>query len=272
VDIDIKKYLELNKKLYNISTSALKAVYANGIPDTRIRAYRLIALLILVKNRKHFRAVQELCSLGYGEEASILVRSMTNALIDLAYINCNGKIELSRRFILYDWVIKKRKISNMDIIDKARAPKPLSREELKRWEDRKKEVYAEVEKFNKKFNVKNKNDWSGYTIRTKAEKAGKNIELLYHTIYAYNSNIEHGNVDALDKYIKTTDYNEINLLCEASDKYVKRNLSDSFNIFSNIVKIFCKAFRLNNMDKITEQELVNEFVHLYKDNEASKSK
>jgi predicted TIM-barrel fold metal-dependent hydrolase len=259
-----KRHINLNKKIYNISTNALRIVFNDGISDTNLKAYRLVALLILVKNRKHFKAVQELCSLGYGEEAAIIIRSMANALIDLAYISNNNKQLLAERFILYSWVIKKKKVSGLEIINAARPHFSQSQEELKKWENRVNEITCEVDKFYKKFSKTHKSDWSGFPIRIKAEKAGKNIELLYHTVYSYNSDIEHGNAEALDRYMKMHVPNKINILCEPNDRYVQEGLRESFNIFSNIVKIFCKAYKLNCMDKKIEKELMDEFILLHK--------
>lgn len=260
-----KELFELNKRLYDIVTSALEQMNARGLRDTEVNLYEVVLLSMVVKIRKHFKAAQELCKLGFGEEAGLVVRSMVNTLIDLTYIMQCGKEELSERFVRYDWIIKKCKIKIIEILDRFKKSSNNDKTKSEDWGKRKKEIFAEVKKFRKKYESKGREkDWSGFSIREKAEKAGKDMELLYHTVYRYNSDIDHGNASALNKYIHDTIPGKIEFLSEPSEAHVEENLQESFSVFIRIAKIFCEQFNLQGLSKEVEEQLVKDFRPLYK--------
>ncbi len=218
---------------------------------------------MLAKTRKHYNSIQELCKLGFAEEAGIIVRSMTNALIDLAYISRHGKKILSERFARFDWVIKGQKVEIRERMDKLCKAPSLKGDELKKWEERKKEIRVQIDKFRKDYkSERTKYDWSGYSIKTKAEKAGKGTKLLYHTVYRYNSDIEHSNATALDKYIDDDTPEKIQFLSEPGESHVEENLRESFNVFIRIAVIFFEQFGLEDFKKKTG-ELIKDYNKLY---------
>ena len=261
-----KEHLELNKRLYDLVTSAIEQINAKGLRDKELPLFSIIVISMLAKTRKHYNSIQELCKLGFGEEAGIIVRSMTNALIDLAYISKHDKRALSERFARFDWIIKGQKAEIGERMDKLCKVPSLKGEELKKWEDRKKEIRAHIDEFRKDYKSKeSKNDWSGYFIKTKAEKAGKGTELLYCTVYKYNSDIEHSNATALDKYIDDDTPGKIQFLSEPSESHVEENLRESFNVFVRIADIFFEQFGLEDFKKEIG-ELTKDYLKLYNKN------
>lgn len=258
-----KEHIELNRRLYSIVASAIEQVNAKGLRDTEVNLYGLIVLSILAKTRKHFNSVQELCKLGFGEGAGLIVRSMTNALMDLTYISRCGEDALSERFVRFDVVVRGHKIEIGEMLDKLCRTPSLKGEELKKWEENKKEVYSERDKFRKDYkSEQTKYDWSGYFIKTKSEKAGKDMKLLYHTVYRYNSDIEHSNATALDKYVKDDIPGKIQFLSEPSENHVEENLRENFDIFVRIANIFFEQFGLKDFSK-EANELTNDFLKCY---------
>ncbi len=266
VENKYKEHLELNKRLYNLVTSAIEQINAKGLRDEELDLFSLIVIPMLAKTRKHYNSIQELCKLGFGEEAGIIVRSMANALIDLTYISRCGKDDLSERWARFDWIIKGHKVEIAEMMDNRYNVPSLQGVELKKWEAIKNEIRDQIDKFRKDYKSEQpKYDWSGYSIKTKAEKAGKDMELLYHTVYRYNSDIEHSNATALDKYIDDDTPKKIQFLSEPGESHVKDNLRESFNVFIQIAIIFFEQFGLEDFKK-KSGELINDFLKLYKKN------
>jgi len=258
-----KEHLKLNKRLFDLVTSAIERINAKGVRDTELELFGIIVISILAKTRKHYNSIQELCKLGFGEEAGIIVRSMTNAFIDLAYISKCGKKVLAERWVRFDWIIKGQKTEIAEMMDKLCKVPSLKGEELKKWEERKKEIHAHIDGFKKDYKGgQTKYDWSGYSIKTKAEKAGKGPELLYHTVYRYNSDMEHSNATALDKYIDDDTPKKIQFLSEPGESHVEENLRESFNVFVRIAGIFFEQFGLEDFKKKTDK-LTKDFLRLY---------
>jgi len=257
-----KEHFKLNKRLYDLVTSAIEQINAKGLRDKELPLFSIIVISMLAKTRKHYNSIQELCKLGFGEEAGIIVRSMTNAFIDLAYIFKCGKKVLSERWARFDWIIKGQKTEIAEMMDKLCKVPALKGEELKKWEERKREIRAHMDEFRKDYKSKVKYDWSGYSIKTKAEKAGKGPKLLYHTVYRYNSDIEHSNAAALDKYIDDDTPRKIQFLSEPGESHVEENLRESFIVFVRIAEIFFEQFGLEDLKKEIG-ELTKDYLKLY---------
>lgn len=261
-----KGHLELNKRLYNLVTSAIEHINAKGLRDKEIPLFSIIVISMLAKTRKHYNSIQELCKLGFGEEAGIIVRSMTNAFIDLAYISKCGKKVLAERWVRFDWIIKGQKTEIAEMMDKLCKVPSLKGKKLEKWEERKKDISAHIDEFRKDYKSEHtKYDWSGYSIKSKAEKAGKGPELLYHTVYRYNSDIEHSNAAALDKYIDDDTPKKIKFMSEPGESHVEENIRESFNVFLRIAIIFFEQFGLEDYKKKTGR-LSKEFLKLHNKN------
>ena len=257
-----KEHLELNKRLYDLVTSAIEQINAKELRDKELLLFSIIVISMLAKTRKHYNSIQELCKLGFGEEAGIIVRSMANALIDLTYISRCGKDKLSERWVRFDWIIKGHKVEIREMMDNLCIAPSLEGDELKKWEERKKEIRSEIDRFRKDYKIEAKYDWSGYSIKTKAEKAGKNMELLYHTAYRYYSDIEHSNATALDKYIDDDTPKKIQILSEPGESHVEETLRESFNVFTGIAIIFFEQFGLEDFKK-ESGELIKDYNKFY---------
>ncbi|NQT06110.1 MAG: hypothetical protein HQ575_01070 [Candidatus Omnitrophica bacterium] len=257
-----KKHIQLNNKLHDIADLAIEQLDAKELSTTDVSMYELILLSIMAKSRKHYNAVQKLCISGFGEEAGLVVRSMANALIDIGYIAKCGKEKLSERFTRFSWIIKKRKIKIAEMLDEY-TKRFNSKEESEKWEKRKQEIFTEVKKFREDYKSKGKErDWSGCSIETKSERAGRGIELIYQTVYRYFSDIDHGNAEALDKYVQSSDIGGTKFLSEPSESHVEETLRESFRIYLAITEEFCKQFELKGFgEKI--KSLVKDFKDLY---------
>ncbi|MDP8212069.1 MAG: DUF5677 domain-containing protein [Candidatus Zapsychrus exili] len=259
-----KDNFSLNKELNDIVSEAIEVFNSKKLQEADVDLFGGISLSILAKNRKHYNSVQELCKLGFGEEAGLIVRSMTNALIDLTYIFRCGKDELSERFVRFDWVVKRHKIAIADMLDEHTYFIKKDQKKTEQWEQRREEVEAEVEKFYKDYKCEQtKHDWSGYSIKTKAKKAGKEIELLYNTVYRYNSDIEHSNATALNNYVKTDVPGSMQFMSEPGENHVEENLRESFNIYLRIAIIFFDYFKLSEFSE-KASKLTAEFLKIYK--------
>lgn len=78
----------------------------------------------------------------------------------------------------------------------------------------------------------------------------------------YNSDIEHSNAAALDKYIDDDTPKKIQFLSEPSESHVEENLRESFNVFLRIAIMFFEQFGLKDYKKKTEG-LTKDFLGLY---------
>ena len=274
IELKYQKHFDLNRRLYEIVTSAVEEINKRKLRTTQIGIYEKIVLLKLAKNRKHFSAVQELCKLGFGEEAILIIRSMINAVIDLTYISKRGKEKLSKRFIMYRWIIERKRIQSRELLEKFGALQKLEGAELEEWGKNKIEALAKAKKFSETYSGR-KSDWSGCSIEEKAQKtstkAKKGMEILYQTIYRYSSDIEHSNTVALANYIKKDIPGEEHLESEPREAYIKDNLEYSFILLANIAEIFYKCFGLDSYNESTKA-ILPDFYDLYKINAYSLKK
>ena len=140
------------------------------------------------KSLKTYRAIMLLCLHGYGEDASILLRSLMESAVHLSYISADPE-NRSRLFAEYDHILRKRFLD--DALRMGLIPEDRVKEERR-------EIlasYREVER-----NYPDKLSWSGKSIKEMARES----DLLWHygVVYRLSSDFVHASPSGIDHYLR----------------------------------------------------------------------
>lgn len=187
------------------------------------------------KALKTFEGVHNLCLMGWGEDAVILVRANINLLINLAYIlSDDNPGERAADFISHSYVERVKYLKNAHGVPAPWKPK-YSDEDLqaraKRWKD--------------------------IGIKQRAERVPKFPMFHYTQGYAFYSSMEHSDAMALNGYI--AEWNEVGPRINAGpgDDYVEVALGHNAVTLADIVMLYCAHFKIERPDILKDiRELV----------------
>lgn len=202
-------------------------------------------------------AILTLCESGYGEDATILVRTLFEIMVNIAYIRLDNTDERAYRYLAYDWVLRKK------MFDYA-SNKP---EIVEKFNERKdivdvKAIIKEVIEQEKIVQDKYKyhhNRWSNDDIARMAELAGRSD--AYNTVYRLECQFSHSLVRALNDYTKDSSEGGIVFNVGVTKNWVEENLVATFDFLSNIFENFNRQFNINN-DKF--KTLVDQYIDYLK--------
>lgn len=186
---------------------------------------QLLVCAMFGKAGKTFNAVIELCCLGFGEDALILLRSNGNLMINLLYILAKDSVERAADFIAYGHR-EQAKYLKLNHNDK---PPPEWMKFLK-WD--------EIEERARR--------WEKLTIKQRAGKANQSHH--YDVAYRFYSSIEHSDAMAISRYVEEWDENGPKINSSPSDNYVKIALIDNFRVLAIVFFGFCKHFSIDEPD------------------------
>ncbi len=190
------------------------------------RNLSLVVALSIAKGFKTFSAVTRLCLLGYGEDATVLVRSNANLLINVAYILKDSNPEdCADRFLAYSYRERERYLREASNTAMP-VPPPVPPEKVAE--------YAE--------------DWARVNIRQRAHQAGIE-DFHYGKLYKLFSSMEHSDAFALNTYI--AEWNEVGPRLEGeSDKDVELALLGNFLIASDLLLQALHYYQINRPDMV----------------------
>lgn len=202
-------------------------------------------------------AILTLCESGYGEDATILVRTLFEIMVNIAYIRLDNTDERAYRYLAYDWVLRKK------MFDYA-SNKP---EIVEKFNERKdivdvKAIIKEVIEQEKIVQDKYKyhhNRWSNDDIARMAELAGRSD--AYNTVYRLECQFSHSLVRALNDYTKDSSEGGIVFNVGVTKNWVEENLVATFDFLSNIFENFNRQFNISN-DKF--KTLVDQYIDYLK--------
>lgn len=200
--------------------------------------YQRLCFAFASKSAKNFQAVLRLAERGLGEPALILVRTIFDDFVNLAYINTNPD-KLTKLFIEFQLVEKKKYIDSWE--EAGLGAEEL--EELKtQWETVYKGQYEKI-----KRNYPKKTYWSGKTVRAMAGIVSPDLAKTYLILYAYASGFAHGgSPSALTSYIGLNEDMTLSALVDPSNAEISEALIAGFSLFSRCLSIFSDSCGLDH--------------------------
>lgn len=190
----------------------------------------LLVAAMFAKAGKTFQAILKLSSLGFGEDALILLRSNINLMVNLGYILAQDSVERAGDLIASS---HKEQVKYLAIAHQA---KPKWVRKLK-WD---------------RIN-KGARRWKNASIERKAEEAKQSYH--YDVGYRFYSSLEHSDAWALSRYV--VDWNEIGpkISSAPSNAFVGIALVHNFWVTANIFLAFCSHYSIQEsqiVDKLDE--------------------
>ncbi|MBI4834016.1 MAG: hypothetical protein HY811_04250 [Planctomycetes bacterium] len=227
-------------------------------------------ILLFSKSTKTFRAIQCLCNpvdMGYGEDAIILVRSLLENLMSLAYIvkpqneeEQNRRAELFKNWLILDLYNFKKELKECSSM-KTRLNQEI--EQIDPAGDRYCEAdrlfNEEIKKLKQNGYKTNKYSWSGLSLKWMAEEVGL-LELYYKIVYWHYSQLVHPHPGCIDSYITQLPDSNINICDMPDSSWIEDALFSSFDCYRQIARLINDTFSFNLGGKLDEIE--NEFKSL----------
>lgn len=219
-----KELFSFNHQLKLIVDEYLKKEIKNIGPKDALVAFTL------AKAYKTHSAVMVLSEEGYGEDASILNRTIFELLVTLLYVLKDPTDERAYRYYSFDWILREKMFKYaeqkpellLQIEQRTLKPKmgDVSLNEIKNM----------ANKVQKKFKYKG-NNWSDKSIGEMAKEVNK--EGQYKTMYRLSSQHAHSPSRVMNDYVRRTENGFINF-AGISDNWVEEDLVMAFDFLSGI--------------------------------------
>lgn len=171
-----------------------------------------------------------LCQEGYGEDASILNRTIFELLITLLYILKDPTDERAYRYYAFDWILREKMFNYAE-----QKPELLLQLEQRALKPKKGDVsISEVKKMAKQVQDKYKYkgyNWSDKSLGEMADEVNRSGQ--YKTMYRLSSQHTHSHSRVMNDYVKPTE-NGFTNFAGISDNWVEEDLVMAFDFFSSI--------------------------------------
>ena len=225
---DPQPLLQLNDDLQRLARELVPATCP--IPGDLLTREQSIAIFALTKACKTHAALVALCRAGYGEDASILARSLFELALDVLYSSQDPTGERAERYVDHDWVIRYEMLHTIrtdPALKGMRQPEDTTVAEIEREAHRVQNRWQFWNEQNKSGRLKRpKSHWSGKTIRDVAAAVG--WESHYNTMYRLVSQLAHTSVRGANQYIAQIDEHTLRLNSGPSTNYVWQTLFSGF--------------------------------------------
>ncbi len=188
------------------------------------RDLSLLVCASLGKALKTCYAINELCLIGFGEDALVLLRSNVNLLINLGFILGDPEpVERATDFIAYSYLKRVEYLKTAHQVEEPPWKSLMSEDELK--------IRAK--------------GWDSVKIKARAERVPK----FHHTTgYAFYCSIEHSDAMALNAYIAEWDEVGPRINAGPSDDHVEVALGHSAMVLADMLTLFCGYFKIERSD------------------------
>jgi hypothetical protein len=215
--------------LYNTAVEISKVLekILNGQPEPSSHKEGVL-LFVVGKTSKTLDAIVLLCKAGYGEDATILSRSIFELYWFLEYVLSNDNGYLAERFFDYDWVVRQEMYENVK-----NNPMLLF---LKSNQGEIEEVEQKAQEMQKKHKFSKQFGWSDKSISNISNLLGHSS--IYQTAYKIQCSFCHPNPRATNDYFKEGDSGEFILDSGPSSNLVKESLISSLLVYIAILKDF----------------------------------
>lgn len=202
-------------------------------------------------------AILNLCEEGYGEDATVLVRTLFEIMINNLFILKDKSEETAYRYLNYDWVLRKK------MFDYAKSkPEIVSNMNERNGKVEADRIIKEIEEQYKSVQEKYKykgNRWSSQNIADMAEDVGRGD--AYKTIYRLQCQFSHTLIRVMNDYAKENVGGGLLFSVGISENWVEQNLVATFDFLSNIYTSFCDHF---DLEKEQLKQLVDRYLEYMK--------
>jgi len=214
----------------------------------------MFCAFVVGKSYKTHGAVLLLSKNGFGEDASILTRSIYENMVTLLHILQDETDEQAYRYFDYDWILREKMFKSVagkqEIMDKV-----LERERNPKPEDTTiQEVKKHADIVRKRYGYKN-NRWSDKSLYEMAKDVGR-LD-AYRTVYRLQCQLSHSLSRSLNEYAKP-DQSGVVLDVGQSENWVEESLVAAFDFYFSILSAYNSHFDLGFEDKF--EDLENRFV------------
>ena len=238
-----------------------------------------LALFFFAKSTKTYRAINQLCGngIGYGEDATILARSLLENLINFSYIvNPKDKKEQEHRAELFaNWLILDLK-QRIDSKETAKSTKEQLVKYFNEYEslgidyEKMRELHQdECAKINKCDGKKKTSSWSGRSLGSMAKEVEKSFpttklfSTYYNEAYRLHSKIAHPDPGGSNSYIeKREPEGGLVIYAIPNSHSIREALCSSFEYYSKLLLLISDVFDLN-LTKIND--IANEYLAAVKE-------
>lgn len=240
-----KTLLSFNQELRSLADKMLDA------PRKMVGPRDMFAAFAIGKGYKTHGAVLLLCKQGYGEDASILNRSLFDLLINLLFIKADKTDERAYRYFCYDWILRKKMFNYaqgkqliMDKIqERVNSPKPN--------DTTINEVEEQAKLVQQKYNYSN-SGWSDKTLFEMAKEVGRFD--AYKTVYSLQCQLDHNASRSMNEYAKQDSEGGITFDIGQSENWVEESLVVAFDFYYSILVAFNSHFKASFESKISDLE------------------
>ena len=202
------------------------------------------------KAYKTHAAILILCDQGYGEDASVLARTLFELAISSHYIHSDETGENALRFFEYDWVIREKMYKRLSKSDELKRAFEEHLASSKAHDISVDDILREATRVrNGDTKSERGKGWSGKTTKEMAEIVGRSD--AYETAYFLQCNIAHSAVSTAQEYMRE-DGDEISMDVSPSDNWVPQTLVMSIDFFLGIVEAWNEAFGFGLDEKLTD--------------------
>lgn len=201
-----------------------------------------ILLFAMAKSEKTLNAVVLLCKGGFGEDATILSRSLFELYWSVEYILSREDDYLAKRFFAYDWIARK------EMYDYAKTT-PFFLEDGK---ETTKEIEIKAQEMQEKYHFNKYRGWSDKSIWEISELLGHGN--IYNTAYKIQCSFCHVNPRAANDYFKKGKDGEFILDAGPSNNLIKESLFSSALVYFGIIKAFNNYFTKGLDENISDME------------------
>ena len=202
------------------------------------------------KGYKTHGAVLLLGKQGYGEDASILARSLFDLLINLLYIQADQTDGRAYRYFQYDWILRKKiftyALGKPEIMDKIQErtinPRP---------DDATIQEVEEQAKLSQEKNNYTERGWSDKSLHDMAQEVGR-ID-AYKTVYRLQCQLDHNAARSVNEYAKQSQ-DGIVFEVGQSGNWVEESLVIAFDFYYSILVAFNSHFKAGFGKEISDLE------------------
>lgn len=239
-----KVLLSFNQELRNLADKILDKSQKTVGPRDMFTAFAI------GKGYKTHGAVLLLSKQGYGEDASILARSLFDLLINLLYIQADQTDGRAYRYFRYDWILRKKMFTYVlgkpEIMDKIKervnSPQPN--------DTTIQEVEEQARLAQQKYNY-NEIGWSDKSLHDMAKGVGR-ID-AYKTAYRLQCQLDHNAARSVNEYAKQSQGGVVFDVGQ-SENWVEESLVIAFDLYYSIIVAFNSHFKAGFDAEISDLE------------------
>jgi hypothetical protein len=208
-----------------------------------------VVAFLFGKSYKTHDVVLDLCREGYGEDASILLRSLFESAVNAGYLIKEDVENRSTMFLEHEEVTKYMLFkSNKELLLKSDTKTEGDYEEMR------KNVQSLCLKYGPNFY----NNWSCKRLEEMASEVG--LDKPYLAMYPLYADIAHSRISSARTYI-SEDSSGLTIDTGPKDELISESLVSAFHYFFNIITVWNSVFELPLEEKLTKlQKEFNEYI------------